>query len=479
MGFSEFQRLSKRLSSRLVGVSEEDFDHDDNDESVQEEDGKVSETSDAMGSDVPEEEELLVYVDVNEEQMRRRAASQKARARWKGGIQKILMMNRFLAGVERSERLATWIDAFLRRFSHTLLFRIISAPFEILYQRSALEMPLFPTPWTRILVIDAIPGLAFRLAVEQVVNRVPFPGQKRQSILSKVLQLGLGIVTLYPFEVAFQRKVILNQPFYVSLGALSSASFNGLSSHAVHEVLEISAGIWDKSWSDSDSVAVPVAIEFVRFVLSVPVSLVRERIVTSNPEGTHPAPVSAIAECKTIYSEGGWRGFFTGFKLQLALVPPMIAVLGLGHLFFRLVAGTSRRERFQEQVESVRETLELKIKKPIVTKDRKHLETIVEMAAKRRRLLMLLVANDSAESESAEQMCHRFAETIDMTFVVGQTSRLPFLRGLVTDARMPFFIPIWNGTVELSKIIIYNRDNVKKVRKALESSMFEFAMKEE
>lgn len=517
MGFSEFQRLNKQLSSRLLGldVSFEDDNLDDlfggavdtDDEEDADGDANTQGEADAESADSDALRSL------------------RARERWREGVRKVVLLNRFLAVAKTSvlEQTAAWLDKFRRTLLYLVAGRVLDTPFEAVFVRASLGLRRIPeqSSWSA-LFFDGAPALALSTVISHTVESLPqLPllrrplglqpsgsGNVKATVKSASSSSSSGarqqvvtagawaakVLLAYPFEVAFARKVVLGQSLWAALrpsALLATATWNGVSGHIAQECGDVLLNQLFALWSSRQSQGDPgvdkqraeqadgaqqgdeqgeqvsalawVAYSVTSFVLSIPCFVVRDRIVVSAPDSLHPAPASAWTVAGEIYRAQGLGGFVTGAGTMAMLLVPMFCTYVGSQVLVHAIMGNTRREQFEEQVAEMRENLQLERREPIVVNDREHLETVVAMAAKRGRLLVLLVVNTSEESKHALAAARIYAQQLVATVIIGDTTRLPFLATLVQSARVPFVLPVLNGEVHVDSVLLFSKDQSSKV----------------
>mmetsp|Transcript_12090 Transcript_12090/g.21566 ORF Transcript_12090/g.21566 Transcript_12090/m.21566 type:complete len:204 (-) Transcript_12090:614-1225(-) len=185
-------------------------------------------------------------------------------------------------------------------------------------------------------------------------------------------------------------------------------------------------------------------------------------VLATAPESVYPAPLSFPKAVAALYSERGPGGFFWGIGTAILVLPPIFATFMSSQMLVRSLLGQTEREKFQEQVESVRDCLELKQAGPIQITSRSHLETILDMAAGCGRPLVLCLVNDSKESRYAEIAAKAYSERLAATFLIGNTQTVPFLYNLIRDTRIPFFIPIEDACIDAKNVIFFSKDRANE-----------------
>eukprot|EP00516_Mucochytrium_quahogii_P005540 CAMPEP_0203754054 /NCGR_PEP_ID=MMETSP0098-20131031/7717_1 /ASSEMBLY_ACC=CAM_ASM_000208 /TAXON_ID=96639 /ORGANISM=" , Strain NY0313808BC1" /LENGTH=454 /DNA_ID=CAMNT_0050644905 /DNA_START=143 /DNA_END=1504 /DNA_ORIENTATION=- len=453
MGFSEFQRLHKKLSSRLLGL-EINFDEDEDEWS--------------------DEDDL--NQDLVETILERRA--QRARVRWQGGIKKVVMLNRFVSAASMSQvsKTKSRLQTFVRKGVYVVTSRALNCPFETVFVRASLGMPKWPqiNP-LRSLFFDGVPALCLQTLVTHTVDSWVTSVKKPPGFLETLFDnavFGIKAVLSYPIEVAFTRKIVLGQSYSTSLANLSLASFNGFSSYLVQEGIERAVGAIYTAISgnkDNESLVSWVIYMGVRFFVTIPLIVVRQNIIITSPATPHPAPVGFVQQATAIYQENGLSGLFQGAGTMVGLLCPMFGVFVASQVVVHKILGKTKRELYEEQVEKVREALTFSRKVTVPVENRGHLETIVNIAAKRKHPVVLLVVNGSSESQYSLIAAKKYAENLEGTIIIGDVHRLPFLNKIVNDARIPFFVPIIDRSIELQSVVIYSKDQTDAAFRKLQA----------
>lgn len=485
MGFSEFERVQRQLSTSLIGFDDvESIDGDDN-----------------VQRPLLHEEDNPQHEEQGDNMSRVRAQSL-----WKQSVQKVMIVNRFNNVTQ--DKLRRDVERILRVACYHLPFSVISCSFETINARAGLGLALLPQGKNPVLNLctSGAACMLLRSLTRDVAGCAlalwsPFsrPKAVRRAenswvsvnwffldgfTWSRAGYLGQYVLhksACYVAETAFYRKVILGQPLTVTLAGLGTASLNGLSAIFMQEVCLLGLdllyryrkrrqAIGEKEDQDDEqqgwfSVAQFVSYEGIREIVSYALNNLRVYVGTSAPLETHPVPTNVFTATRELCRQrGGVRGLFRGFFTCAALVPLTTLTAVATHSLLALVLGPSRENVLQKQVDEVRESLELDRHVPVEIQGADHMRAIVRMAASRERVLILLIADDEKESKNAIVAAHHFCETQpNATFIYGRTTKLQFLRDFARDFHIPCFIPIVDGQLDVENIMFFHSSGVAQL----------------
>ncbi|GBG31825.1 Hypothetical Protein FCC1311_080502 [Hondaea fermentalgiana] len=477
MGFSEFKRLGRRLSSQVFGADEDDFDADADYYYRGRGDGGGGGDDEGGTEQGPRGSDLQA---MDPETVKRKRAA-RVRRRWREAIRKVVALNRFIKTVGPARRHESWARAKARQLVSAVLCAVITSPLDVMLSRALVsKQPVFLSPWTELIVAQAAPLSATYALLEQLVPRAStnasaavkkprYFGGSLGHAVSATARHGLHLLLMYPLQVAFTRLAVNGQPVRATLTSLSPQLYNGLSAClAIEAIKGILSLVLDNVLARSPpGTLLSIALPLASLLPAVPSFVMSVRIWSSNPGSLFPAQVSLPSEVAAIYAQKGLSGFFAGWRVFLLACPFELGGEYLSNKLVRHVIGPSPHERFAAQVSQVRETLELKQHTPLKLEDPSHLEAMILMASRHNRMLFVLMINVTEDSKLAVHDCATFAQHVDATFVIADARSFESLSRIAFSSRFPCFIPVMDGVLATQHIIPYRYGYSRQIERRL------------
>jgi len=393
MGFSEFRAVHKAVSERLLGIQFED-------------------------------EELLLDNDET-----------NATVRFQSGVKKVVLANRFINLSRKHTHYE--LESFIRRACYFVASRVFGAPFEVAFIRGSsgltLSHPL--EAW----FLEVTPVLAFQSLLTHTADSF-----KSTSIGLPIMRFFINKLLAYPLEVAVSRKVVLNQ----AVGSVPLlALYNGFSVFLFVDGTEkLISYVYDSYVDDSFSSWLFYTVG--RFALSVPLCIIRQHTIVSNPNSSSPASMSPLESIQAVVEQHGVLGLFSNIGSLALLMPPMLLAFVGSQLVIHKLLGPTSAEKRLAQVQVAKDSVVLRTRELIPVKTEDHFDELVAMGSRSHRLLVLLAVDEKSEmSENALAAAKYMAKELEVTVLVGDVHKLQFIKR-IAHTTIPFFLPIAHGDIE-------------------------------